>query len=185
MAIVYCTHNTLNSKKYIGKDSKNNPHYLGSGVNIKQAIKKYGKENFEKEILWEGPIEYMNDMETYWLEYFNVDANPLFYNATKHNHGLTHYTDELREKRSEHFKNWWQNTTYKKIGKPLSEECKQKKSKTMKVLFKGKPSPMDGKTHSDETKQKMSKSQKGRKYSEESKKRMSEARKKYLATRGF
>ena len=175
MAIIYCTHNILNGKKYIGKDSKNNPHYLGSGVNIKQAIQKYGKESFEKEILWEGPIEYMNDMETYWLEYFNVDKNPLFYNATKHNHGLTHYTDELRAKRSEHFKQWWQTTTYKKIGKPLSEECKRKKSEVMKLI----PPIRLGAKLSDETKQKIGQSNKGRKMSEEAKQKMRDARKKY------
>lgn len=29
--VVYCTTNLLNSKKYIGQDSRNNPSYLGSG----------------------------------------------------------------------------------------------------------------------------------------------------------
>ena len=175
MAIVYCTHNTINGKKYIGKDSKNNSHYLGSGVNIKQAIQKYGKENFEKEILWEGPIEFMNEMEEYWINYFNADTNQLFYNATKYSHGLSCYTEELRNKRSKHFKQWWQNTTYKKIGKPLSEEAKRKKSEAMKQ----KPAIRLGAKLSEETKQKISKSNTGRKMSEEAKQKMREARKKY------
>jgi hypothetical protein len=42
MAIVYCTHNKINGKKYIGSHSANNPNYLGSGFRLKIAIKKSG-----------------------------------------------------------------------------------------------------------------------------------------------
>lgn len=51
--IIYKTTNLINDKIYIGKDVKNNPNYYGSGKILKQAIKKYGKENFKKEILLE------------------------------------------------------------------------------------------------------------------------------------
>ena len=43
--IIYMTINNINGKKYIGKDVKNNPKYLGSGFDLQKAIKKYGKEN--------------------------------------------------------------------------------------------------------------------------------------------
>lgn len=47
--------NKVNSKIYIGVRSSHKPpekdSYLGSGVQIVAAIKKYGKENFTKEIL--------------------------------------------------------------------------------------------------------------------------------------
>ena len=56
--IIYKTTNLINSKIYVGQDSKNNYNYLGSGIIIKKAIKKYGKENFKKEI-----IEYCNDKQ--------------------------------------------------------------------------------------------------------------------------
>lgn len=46
--IIYKTTNKINGKIYVGLDTKNNPKYLGSGKIIKFAIKKYGKENFEK-----------------------------------------------------------------------------------------------------------------------------------------
>lgn len=51
MGVVYKTTNLLNGKWYIGKDEKNNPNYLGSGVLLTCAIKKYGRENFKKEII--------------------------------------------------------------------------------------------------------------------------------------
>jgi hypothetical protein len=49
--IIYCITNLINGKKYIGSDSNNNPKYMGGGTYLKKAIKKYGKENFKKEII--------------------------------------------------------------------------------------------------------------------------------------
>ncbi len=51
---VYKVTNKTNGKWYIGKRKHNNPYkdnYMGSGKLIQQAIKKYGKESFIKEII--------------------------------------------------------------------------------------------------------------------------------------
>jgi len=51
---IYKTTNLINGKYYIGVRSNKDPWndvYIGSGVAIRDAIKKYGKENFNKEIL--------------------------------------------------------------------------------------------------------------------------------------
>lgn len=51
--VIYKTTNTVNNKWYIGKDERNDPKYLGSGTLLRQAIAKYGKDAFRKEILAE------------------------------------------------------------------------------------------------------------------------------------
>jgi hypothetical protein len=51
ISIIYCTTNKINGKKYIGSHNKRKLNYLGSGTDLKQAIKKYGKENFTRQIL--------------------------------------------------------------------------------------------------------------------------------------
>lgn len=50
---VYITTNLINGKRYIGKRkfSDNWKSYLGSGIRLKEAIKKYGRNNFVKVIV--------------------------------------------------------------------------------------------------------------------------------------
>lgn len=63
---IYKTTNTSNNKIYIGVHKTDNPNdeYLGSGKWIKRAIKKYGKDKFIKEILY----EYDNKKDAYLKE---------------------------------------------------------------------------------------------------------------------
>ena len=50
---IYQTTNLVNSKYYLGKHITKNPNdrYLGSGPKLKNAIKKYGRKSFIKNIL--------------------------------------------------------------------------------------------------------------------------------------
>jgi hypothetical protein len=54
---IYMITNLINGKAYIGQHSSGQSWYFGSGTAIKQAIKKYGKSNFKKDILVSGNFE--------------------------------------------------------------------------------------------------------------------------------
>lgn len=89
---IYKITNDINSKYYIGVHSTDNLHdgYFGSGNAIKAAIKKYGKENFTKEIL-----EFVNsENEKYQREYElvteDVVNDPQSYNMTIGGSGNTY-----------------------------------------------------------------------------------------------
>jgi hypothetical protein len=54
MYTVYKTINLKNNKHYIGVHKTDHPNdgYLGSGRAIEKAVRKYGRDSFEKEILF-------------------------------------------------------------------------------------------------------------------------------------
>jgi group I intron endonuclease len=67
---VYRIRNNITGKSYIGKHETFNidDGYFGSGIALKEAIKKYGRDNFYREILefCETP-EYLSEREKYWI----------------------------------------------------------------------------------------------------------------------
>ena len=82
--VIYKTTNLINCKIYIGQDSKNNPKYLGSGIALNNAIKKYGKENFKKEILEHCVNKKdMDEKEKHWITELNARDKNVGYNITK------------------------------------------------------------------------------------------------------
>ena len=131
---VYCTTNKINGRKYIGSHTgKIDDSYLGSGVNLKKAIEKYGRDNFIKKILWIGPIEFKMEMETYWCEYFDTGNNSLFYNCSskgtgyevgKPNYKLSQY---MKENKREAWNKGKNSETDPRI-KEYSEKLKGKAS---------------------------------------------------------
>jgi hypothetical protein len=136
---VYCTTNLINFKKYIGSHTgKVDDSYLGSGVNLVKALKKYGKENFSKTILWIGPAEFMREIETYWCEYFNTGTNHMFYNCTDKGTGYTY--GRPNKKLSEYRKNNKIESFFKGKNKETNQSLKIISDK-----LKGKPSGMLGK----------------------------------------
>jgi group I intron endonuclease len=154
--IVYITTNLINSKRYVGRDMYNNPRYLGSGKLLNKAIKKYGRENFKKEILQTClTIDELKLAEEYWIKYYDAANNTKFYNILDSSTGgdsLSHHPDleniktKIRTARKKQKINH-SDETKKKIGdaqrgqkgywykREKSTEIKEKVSATLK----GKP----------------------------------------------
>lgn len=84
---IYLTTNLVNGKKYIGRrksDKFLGESYLGSGTYLKNAIKKYGKENFKVELLEKIDTTYEDlvERETYYIILFDAVNSNEFYNQS-------------------------------------------------------------------------------------------------------
>jgi hypothetical protein len=94
--VIYKVINKINNKWYIGKDAANRPYYYGSGIAIKNAIKKYGKENFEKIILETcSDKAHLIEREKAWIAESDAVNDPMSYNLAAGGEGgdLSKYID--------------------------------------------------------------------------------------------
>jgi group I intron endonuclease len=178
--IIYKTTNLINGKIYVGQHfTSADDGYLGSGLVIKKAISKYGKQNFKREILEHVNEFNANEKETYWIDI--LDAINTGYNLTRHANGLNaagrlKRSLGMRGKNNPFFGKKHPEEIIKKIvatrrkngNLKCKEETKEKLSKVLKGRpptydMNGKSNPMYGKKHSKESKKKMSLSARNRK----------------------
>jgi group I intron endonuclease len=128
---IYITTNLVNGKQYIGQcryGKRGWENYLGSGKHITLAIKKYGVENFKREILAEAETKpELSDLERYYIKQYGAVENSNFYNiadggyATRGFLGRTH-SEETRKKMSE-----------SAMGHAVSDKTKEAVAKTSKA----------------------------------------------------
>jgi hypothetical protein len=134
--VIYKTTNLINKKIYVGKSLRNKNSYMGSGTLLNKAIKKYGKDNFIKQIIDHADtLEELNAKEIYWIEKLNSTEQKIGYNIAKggtggntlYNHpdklnilkkarealNKIRKTDEYRKKTSENFKKIWKRDGYR------------------------------------------------------------------------
>ena len=132
MYCIYRIINRINGKTYIGqhKYKKLNDNYMGSGIHIKRAIKKYGIENFKKEILeFDIPnVDLANDWEQMYI-LFERAKGKAEYNIANGGKGSAgfHHSEEYKRLLSETMKG---NTINK--GRKRSDETKRKISEAKK-----------------------------------------------------
>lgn len=137
MGYIYKITNLLNGKIYVGKRCRMNKadmdKYYGSGIVIRQAIRKYGKENFKKEIL--EVVEdnsILGEREKFWIKELDSMNESIGYNrspggdggctpetaskivALRRLHGTLKHSEETKKKISLAHK-----------GQKLSDEHKQ------------------------------------------------------------
>lgn len=106
--IIYKTTNIINNKYYIGKHITNNldDGYIGSGKALTASIKKYGKECFVREILFELPSEELMNLKEKELVTEELVNDSNCYNMTLGGEGGPifkgkHHTDETKLKISQ------------------------------------------------------------------------------------
>ncbi len=180
--IVYKTTNLINSKIYVGYDTKNDPEYLGSGKYYLRAEKKYGKTNFRKAIIdCDADFDVLCQKEIFWIDKLDARNPDVGYNIAKGGEGrsaplsaetkLKISRSLCGHRRSEESRRKQSITT---IGTKCCEETRLKisaalkgKSKSkehieqLRISHKGNKSAL-GCKHSYESKQKQSKKLKGR-----------------------
>lgn len=177
--LLYEITNLVNGKNYIGQHTTKNVDdgYMGSGMAIKAAIKKYGKENFKKEILLYAKNEVaLNFFERALVtpEFIELDTN---YNL-REGGGNNKFSEEVKKKLSAARRGVKRSletrakiSAYQK-GRKKSPETRAKISIARKGIkfsleTRAKMSALaklkKGKKHSPETKAKMSAAHKGKK----------------------
>ena len=181
--MVYYTYlitNSINGKMYFGVSScecdPNLHNYWGSGALISKAIKKYGKENFTKEIYetFDNPEEaYAREAEVVNEEWVLSNQS---YNAITGGLGGRKASKKLKDRLSKQrkgkskpfgFQSGSNNSFY---GKKHTKEAKERIRKKLKgrdlgeQWRKNQGNARLGSKHSEETKRKISEANKGRKY---------------------
>ena len=126
---IYKTTNKINGKMYIGchKTQTPNDDYIGSGTILKRAVKKYGIENFQKEILFIfDTAEEMFAKEAEIVDKLFLESEKT-YNITYGGNGGWHYTNEAGK--NCHARHW--------IGRKHKEETKIKIGKKTSITQLG------------------------------------------------
>lgn len=145
----YLTTNTVNGKQYVGMHiGELDDGYLGSGLLIIKAIKKYGRINFIKEVLEicdNADIAHQNE-EKYIIEYNTIAPNG--YNLDSKG-GRTLTTEETIEKMS--------NAHFGKKRKPFTEEHIENMIKSRRLRLKSKEKEPKEKVPKKEPKAKLPK----------------------------
>lgn len=178
MRYIYSIINLLNGKTYIGQHKVKKGRtitsdtYWGSGKLITESIKKYGKENFKKEILVSGDFtkEEINRFEVcaIFFERLNHHSEYNISNGGEGCHGDAWYKANLKHLQDQEI-NKKRLATWRKTYDTMSDETKQEWRRKISESNKGNKNWL-GKHHSETSKKKIglanSKHQKGEKNSQ-------------------
>ena len=144
---IYKTTNLVNGKQYIGKHKSKTfefDKYKGSGIRLREAFDKYGKENFKTELLigdgivstiCQSEIE-LNNAEAYYIKKYGCIESSLYYNLAEGGQGGDIYNALSKEKqtiinkkRSASLKE-----TFSKVDEDYYSRRAEKKRKTLSKL---------------------------------------------------
>lgn len=173
---IYVVYNVINGKEYVGKHKTRNINdkYMGSGKLVQRAIKKYGKENFIKDILFVFDSEQKvnaKEKELVTQEYIN---SKISYNLCPGGYGGFGYINE--NNLADHI------SSGRKGGLIINQKMQDKNYRTSYIkklsnkaklnhklglyVYNSKNLWRNGKKHTQKTKTQMSFSHKGSKNSQ-------------------
>jgi len=171
--------NIKNGKIYIGVHRTDNidDGYMGSGLNLKRSIKKYGIENFKKTILnFYNTYQEALDAEKKLVTLEFIERNDT-YNIKEGGYGPCAWSSKAIKKISARFKKRWKSEEYKKMMREKvfdNPEINTRKSIGIKKWIKENPEKHKERmlkiNKNPEKIKKMADKHRGMKRSEESKK---------------
>lgn len=150
--IIYRTVNLANDKFYVGKhNTSSDDGYLGSGLLLNRAIKKYGIGNFQREILEHCTSANINDREKFWIA--ELSACQFGYNIAEGGQGgkTRDWTEEERIDIQKRFIDMWANAddefrknhstkiSKSRTGMKLSKTNKENIGKSCKEFWDNHP----------------------------------------------
>ena len=175
---VYVIVNKINLKLYFGSHTWDgeglDKNYYGSGKIIKQAVKKYGKDNFiVYPIKFYDTIEECRQAEEELLKKYNIASNPYCYNCKNGAIGWT--SEDMKGKNNPMYGRTLSAEHRRKMsqankGRTLSAEHKKKISQAITgekhPMYgrTGEKHPRYGKHHTAESRRKMSQARTGEKH---------------------
>lgn len=140
MHLIYKVTNKINGKIYIGQKpyvgEPSMSDYYDGGVEIKRAVKKYGKENFTREILYSRIRDQAtaDSMEIWAIEKYNSTNTEIGYNISKGGK-VFEITTDMRNKISTSLKKYFAENGCSNKGRKLSDEQKRINSEAQKKRF--------------------------------------------------
>lgn len=173
---IYMTTCKINGKRYIGRKTSQvflGEQYLGSGKHLKNAVQKYGSENFTVTLIeWCETPEDLINREAYWIAYYRAVESDDFYNHSAGGWKEGFIPGEANIAKTERSR---KINSQKHKGKKMGAEFSRKQSE----IHLGKPSGMKGKHHSENTKEILSikTSQRNKKYSNDFYQKVGESKK--------
>ena len=140
---IYITTNKINGMKYIGQKQYDKggkwKSYLGSGIHLKRAINKYGKDNFVKEIIEECETkEELDSQEIYWISFYDAVNSENFYNIANGGDGgntIAGYSEEQMEEYKQRKSILHKQTAPKGEDAPRSKLTKKEVEEIIKRLL--------------------------------------------------
>jgi group I intron endonuclease len=179
--IIYKITNLINGKVYIGQTTRSLTKRWSEHVkdanrfdhHFANAIRKYGKTSFIKEVLEEvASVDLLDEREVHWISFFNSSNKDIGYNCTEGGaygiRGYKHtetYKDLMSEIMTGENNGMYGKSSWNK-GISWDEQHRSAQSMKMKGRYKGEKHHLFGVSLTEETKKKKSIALKGKPWSE-------------------